>query len=143
MPRFNGPKEAAQLLSSLAPLEAKKIMAEIQKQDPKLLEQILAQLVRLEDLQFIAAKDLMDILKNFPFKYFCWVMRLAPKEVHEHLKKLLTKGMRQELEDILQGPALPKPQVMEKYQELMNLLLQKVQDGTLFLRPDDKNDPLV
>ena len=142
MPRFNGPKEAAELLNSLAPNEAKKIMDEIAKQNPQLLQLILAQLVRLEDLQHISAKDLMELLKSIPFNDFCLVMRLAPKEVTDHLKSILTRGMRQELVDVLEGPAQPKPKVMEKYQVLMSILLKKVQDGTLSLRPDE-NDPLV
>ena len=142
MPRFNGPKEAAELLNALAPNEAKKIMDEIAKQNPQLLQLILAQLVRIEDLQHITAKDLMELLKSIPFNDFCLVMRLAPQEVTDHLKSILTKGMRQELVDVLEGPAQPKPKVMEKYQVLMSILLNKVQDGTLSLRPDE-NDPLV
>ena len=132
-----GPKEAAKLLASLGLENKKKVMDIMQKKDPKMTELIKMSMVDFEDLKHMTPQMLQEFLKEVSIKDLSLALRLGSDDLKHYFLKSVSKSIRQEISDIIDGPPQQKKVVEEAHQKIMDLVREKVEKGQLVLKPED------
>ncbi len=138
MPFKGGPKAAAELLARLPALGRKKVMELIKKRDPVMAETLRKNMVTLDDLRFLTVKMLAELMKEIKPEELGLALRLAQPETCEHILDNVSKRLRAEIEDVMNGPPVKASKAQEAEGKILDLVREKVEKGTLVLRADDK-----
>ncbi|HAZ14279.1 MAG: hypothetical protein A2X86_18815 [Bdellovibrionales bacterium GWA2_49_15] len=133
-----GPKEAARMLALLDPESRKRIMGELEAKDPKTAQVVRTLMVTLDDLKFLTIRMLQEFLKTVSLKELGLALRRSSPELKEHLLSQLSLRMREEVQEILQGPPQPKNIVEDAEKKVLKILLEKVEKGEIVLSKDGK-----
>ncbi len=132
MPQIDGFNQALKLLRSLAPQEQQRLLQAIEKKDAKMAAQLKENLIQIDDLIYMSTTMTLDLLKDVPLEIFARSLRLANKETRQYFLQMVSKGMKKEIEEQLQGPcALEK--ILEAHNQLMQVVTKKVNDGAIIL----------
>ncbi len=131
--RFNGMKEAIEMLSRLDLGSQERLIADIARQDPDMAIKLKANLVTFEDLQFITPKMLPAFLQKINLEELGLALRGAKKQVSEHILKNVSSRMKQDIEEILKGKPRSLNDVLEAQQNIMKIVMQMKEKGEIVL----------
>ncbi|MCB9091152.1 MAG: hypothetical protein H6621_11080 [Halobacteriovoraceae bacterium] len=140
--KFNGFDEALKILQNLMPEEQKKIISGIKKTQPDLAIELEKSLITVEDLKYLTEKMLSEFLRDIDLAELGLVLRIASEEVKNHLFSMLSKNLKQEVEESLKGAPVPMKKVQECHDRIMKIVRHKVENGALVLDPKS-SDKLV
>jgi len=142
MPFRAGPKEAAKMLAALNPQERERILKEIAGRDPHMAEMLVANMVTLEDLKFLTVKMLQEFLREIKLSDLGLALRIGSDELRKNILGKVSSSMREEIQDLLNGPPRRVSEVQEAAGKIVALMLDKVEKGTMILR-NDSDEELV
>jgi len=129
-----GVEEAAKLLSGLSRAQQKKVLTLIAKQDPQMAEKLEELVVSIEDLKYLTTQMLIDLFKQIKLKDIGLSLRIASDEVKNHILDNISKGMREEIEEVLLGPPRLVSEVEEATGRVMKVVKEKVESGEFVLK---------
>ncbi len=134
MPFKAGVKEAAKILAGLDFKQREKILEIIAKKDPRMGDLLRENLVTIDDLQYATVKMLQELLREIKITDLALALRLANSEVQQHILNSISKSMREEIVEVLNGPPLPLEKVRPAYQRVLGVIREKVERGELVLK---------
>jgi len=133
-----GPKAAALMLQGLGSGERKRILDDIRRKDPTMAQAIETHLLTLEDLKKLSVKMLQEFLREVDTQDLGLALRLSSDELRGHLLAMISKGMREDLEQVLKGPLQPVEKVQEAYQRVLAIMNAMQGKGKLVFHDDDQ-----
>jgi len=136
MPFKGGPEAAAKMLAGLDLNQQKKVLADLEKRDPKMAAIIREKMVTFEDLRFITQMMLVDLLKVIKPEQLALALRLGSVDLQEHILKNVSARMKRDMEEILKGPPKRATEVQEVLAKIMHVVRVKVDQGILVLKKE-------
>lgn len=136
-----GVKEAAKMLMGLGPKAQKALLEDIRKRDPKMAALLDENLVSMEDLIYLTPSMLVGLLRDVNLETFGLALRTVDKTVSDKLLKMVSTGIRVEIEDGLKGAPKRVSEVEAAQAEVMDIVRKKIEMGQIVLNPD--GDELV
>ena len=131
-----GVKEAAKMLMGLGPSAQKKLIEEIKLKDPKMAALLEANLVSMEDLQYLTPPMLVSLLRDIPLEKFGLALRTVDQEVVSKLLSMVSTGIKLDIEDGLKGKPQRVSEVEAAQQEILEVVRKKIDLGHISLSPD-------
>ncbi len=131
-----GVKEAAKLLQGLDPIMRTKVFDIIKKQDPNMAEILEKEMVVFDDLKYITQQMLYELLKEINPDDLALALKVASKELQEHILNNLSKRVKEDFLEVLNGPLRVVRDVLEASERVMLVVRKKVDKGELVLSPD-------
>ncbi|MBT3586665.1 MAG: hypothetical protein HN509_17275 [Halobacteriovoraceae bacterium] len=131
-----GPKAAAEMLSGLAPLERAKVLDKIALQDPQMAELLKKCMITLEDLRYLTVQMLSELLREIDLKDLGLALKIASQELKDHILSNISKGMQEEINDVLVGQPQPISKVNEATEKIMEIVRLKADKGELNFNKD-------
>ncbi len=129
-----GVKEAAKMLAGLDMQQREKILELIVEKNPKMAETLRQNLVSIDDLKYATVKMLQEFLREVKLSDLAMALRIASEEVQNHILNSISKSMREEIKEVLDGPPQPVPEVRKSYQKVMEVIQRKAECGELILK---------
>jgi flagellar motor switch protein FliG len=128
-----GLKEARNLLQGLRPNERKKILLDIQQKDPKLAKLLEKNLYQFDDLKYLTPKMLIELLRSISLEKFGLALKCASEELKLFVFSNVSSNMKKDLEEQIKGSLVPVSQVEAAMEEIMQVVVAKVERGELVL----------
>ncbi|MBT4792305.1 MAG: hypothetical protein HON90_12105 [Halobacteriovoraceae bacterium] len=139
---FNGGvKEAAKMLMGLDSMAQKKIIETIRKKDPAMAEKLEANLICMEDLQYLTATMLVGLLRDINLETFGLALRTIDQNITKKIMDMLSTGIKLDIEDGLKGKPRRVSEVEQAQTEILKIVRQKMDMGQIVINPD--GDELV
>ena len=140
---FNGGvKGAAKLLAGLDPVSRQRLFEELSKKDPKIVEVLKKNMVSMEDLILLTVKMIQDLTREIQMKDLGMALRTEKEDLRDHFLNNVSKRMKEEVEEVLNGPPQPLAKVQEAQEKILSLIRAKIEKGEIVLSKDSK-DQLV
>ncbi len=134
-----GPKAAAKLLASLDPEMRKRVYELMKAKDPQMAQIINDMMVQFEDIKYISVKMLQEFLREIDIKDLALGLRIGSDELKDFVLSNVSKGMKSEITDILDGPAQKKSDVLNAQNKIVKILRQKSDEGSIvFVTSEDE-----
>ena len=133
-----GVKEAAKMLMGLGGEARKKLLAEIQKRDPKMAEQLKSNLVSIEDIQFLTPGMLVALLREVDMELFGVALRTVDQDIVDKILNQLSTNMRLEINEGRKGKPMPVSKVEEAQEKVLEILKKKIEQGHIVIDKDEK-----
>lgn len=138
MPFRGGVKEAAKLLSGLDPEGRLRVLALIAQKDPEIAELLKKNLVEFKDLILMTPKMLTEFVTWINTDDLALSLKIEEDEVRKYFMSNLPKGLRRDIEDVLNGPKVEKSKVLEAQEKILQIVREKVDQGKLVLKRDNE-----
>lgn len=135
-----GIREAAKLLAGLDFANRIKVLEIIAQQDPQMAEELRKNMVVLEDLCYLTVKMMQELLQEIKLEDLGLALRIASPELRNHFLDNISKTMRQDLEEILNGPPQPVPKVQEAADKIMEIVKAKIEKGQIVLNKESSEE---
>jgi flagellar motor switch protein FliG len=136
-----GVKEAAKLLLGLGIDAQKKILAQIKTRDPKMAEKLEANLIGMDDLEYITASMLVGLLRDVSLEEFGLALRTVDSNIVEKLLGMVSTGIKLDIEDGLKGKPRKVSDVEAAQENILKTVRDKVAKGHIVL--NHEGDTLV
>lgn len=137
---FNGGvKGAAKLLAGLDPVRRQRLFEELSKKDPKIVEILKKNMVSMEDLILLTVKMIQDLTREIQMKDLGMALRTEKEDLRSHFLNNVSKRMKEEVEEVLNGPAQPLSKVQEAQEKILSLIREKMEKGEIVLSKDNKD----
>lgn len=136
-----GVKEAAKLLMAMGPAAQKKLLEEIRNKDPQMAAKLEANLISIEDLQYLTSSMLVGLLRDVDLEDFGLALRGVDKEISEKILSQVSTGIRLDIEDGLKGPLRRVSEVEAAQAKVLKVLKNKIDMGHIVINP--QGDRLV
>jgi len=136
MPFKGGVKEAAKMLAGLDPQAQERILAEISDKDPRMAEAIREGLVVMEDLQYLTVSMIQELLLEIKLSDLGLALRICSPELRDHITGNVSKNMREEINDVLNGKPQSVSKVYEATARIMQVVKDKMSKGQIVLKKD-------
>lgn len=137
---FNGGvKGAAKLLAGLDPVSRQRLFEELSKKDPKIVEILKKNMVSMEDLILLTVKMIQDLTREIQMKDLGMALRTEKEDLRSHFLNNVSKRMKEEVEEVLNGPAQPLTKVQEAQEKILSLIREKMEKGEIVLSKDNKD----
>lgn len=88
-----GVKEAAKMLQGLGPEGARKLLEDIRKKDPQMAEALEANLISMEDLQYLTPSMLVGLLRDLNLETFGLALRGVDKQITDKLLGMVSTAL--------------------------------------------------
>ena len=96
-----GVKEAAKMLAGLSRAAREKVLDLISKKDPHMAQALHKSMYTFDDLQFLTPLMVIELLRSIKVSDMGLALRISTPELKDHILKNIPRGMRQEIEEIL------------------------------------------
>lgn len=136
-----GVKEAAKMLQGLGVDAAKRLLDDIRKRDPQMAQELEANLISIEDLQYLTPAMLVGLLRDVNLETFGLALRTVDKEIVDKLMSMVSTGIRLDIEDGLKGAPRKVSEVTDAQSKVIAILKEKIDKGHIVINPD--GDTLV
>jgi flagellar motor switch protein FliG len=143
MPFEGGIKAAAAMLAGLNPEERVKVLSRIAERDPQMAEQLKKNMVTFEDLQYITQKMLVELMREISLDDLALGLRLGSDELKNFILSNVSKTIKQDIEDILNGKPQQKNIVLESQENIMKIVRAKLDKGELVFSKDGTGEEYV
>lgn len=140
MGRPGGLKEAAKLLSGLEYENRINVLEIIAKQDPVMAELLKKSMVDFEDLKALTPSMFMDFFKEIPLEKMGLALRIADPELKQHVLSNVSKGMREEMEEVLNGPPRKLSEVTQAVDEILEVTRKMIEKGKIVINKDGTDE---
>jgi flagellar motor switch protein FliG len=141
MPLHGGPKEAAKLLQAMDSEARAKVLSEMEKQNPKMVELIRSYLVSFDDLRFLTQSMMRDLMRKVDIEKFALALRGSRPELIQHVLSLVSANNRKDMEVILHGKPRSVSDVQKAQDEILQVIIPLVESGAWVL--SQEGDKLV
>lgn len=131
-----GVDEAAKMLQGLGSAQAKKLIEQIRQKDPNMAQLLEKNLVKMEDLQYCSAAQLVGLLRDVNLEEFGLALRTVDQSVVDKLMAMVSTGIRLDIEDGLKGPPRKVSEVEAAQSKILDVVRRKVDQGHLILDPE-------
>lgn len=131
-----GIKGAAEMLAGLDLKSRQRVLEEIRSKDPNMAELLEKNMITFEDLVYLTPKMMVELLREIDLQKLALGLRLGSEKLKSHFLNNVSKGAREDIEDILMGPPQSVQKVEEAVEEVMEVVRAKVDRGELVLRDD-------
>lgn len=142
MPFNGGVKGAAKLLASLDPVSRQRLFEELGRKDPNIIEILKKNMVSMEDLVLLTVKMIQDLTREIDMKDLGLALRTEDDDLKQHFLSNISKRMKEDVEEVLNGPPQPLKNVQEAQEKILSLIRAKIEKGEVVLSKDSK-DKLV
>lgn len=132
---------AADMLSGLDKDSQKRVLELMVQKDPEMAKLIEGEMVQIDDLVKLNAKELQEFIKKVSLKDLSLALKSASKETTEHFINNVSKSMALEIKEGVYDTKVPKAEALEAYQRIMEVIRDLVDKGILILNKD--NDEYV
>lgn len=134
MAKFEGGvKAAAKMLAGLTKNIREKILRDMRARDPKMAELINEQIFSFEDLIHLTPTMVIDLLRSVKIKDLALALKTADFNLKEHILTNSPRLIRQEIEDVLNGPLVLVSAVEEAKKRVMEVVILKIEKGEIVL----------
>ena len=141
MPIHGGPKEAAKLLQAMDSEARAKVLSEMEKQNPKMVELIRSYLVSFDDLRFLTQSMMRELMRKVEIEKFALALRGCRPELIQHVLSLVSVNNRKDMEVILHGKPRSINDVQKAQDEILQMIIPLVESGAWIL--SEEGDKLV
>ncbi|MCO4753952.1 MAG: hypothetical protein KC478_05695 [Bacteriovoracaceae bacterium] len=131
-----GVKEAAKMLQGLGVEGARRLLDDIRKRDPAMAQELEANLISMEDLQYLTSSMLVGLLRDVNLETFGLALRTVDKDIVDKLMNMVSTGIRLDIEDGLKGPPRKVSEVTEAQSKILEILKEKIDKGHIVINPD-------
>ena len=137
---FNGGvKGAAKLLAGLEPVSRQRLFEELIKKDPKIVEILKKNMVSMEDLILLTVKMIQELTREIQMKDLGMALRTEKEDLRDHFLNNVSKRMKEEVEEVLNGSPQPLAKVQEAQEKILSLIRAKIEKGEIVLSKDSKD----
>lgn len=136
-----GVKEAAKMLMAMGPEAQRRLLEEIRSKNPLMAEKLEANLVSMEDLQYLTPAMLVGLLRDVALEEFGLALRTVDKEIVEKLLGMVSTGIRLDIEDGLKGKPKKVSEVEAAQAKILKVVKEKIDKGHIVINPE--GDKLV
>ena len=91
----------------------------IAKQDPDMAELLQKNMVLMEDLVLLTVKMIQELLREIKLSDLGLALRIASPELKEHFLNNVSKSMKEEILDVLNGPPQPVSKVQDAAEKIL------------------------
>ena len=130
---INGVKEAVSALQGLSGPERNKLLTQIAAKDPQMAQILKNNLVSFEDLQFITPKMLTELMREIKLNDLAVGLRSSSDELRKFILDHLSKNIKFEIIEILNGPKKKLTEVNKAQEEVLKVLRKKLELGEIVL----------
>jgi flagellar motor switch protein FliG len=134
--KIDGFKEALELLKNLDTESRQRIMMDMAKQNPELVEQLKSHLVSFDDLIYMTASMMRDLLAVVDPLTLGISLRTEDPKIAIKLKSLMSKNNADELEEGMSQGLKPLSEVQKIQSEVMDKINTLVSQGKIVLSAD-------
>jgi flagellar motor switch protein FliG len=134
-----GLKGVVDLLNLLDPNAKNKIISEMEKKDPGTTQIIKNNLLSIDDLKYVSASMIRELLKEISIKELSLALKLAKPETLEHICQNVSKNSAQEIKELILSIPVRKSVAIEALQKVMDSFLKKVDAGLIVLDKGGKD----
>ena len=131
-----GVKEAAKLLVGLGTQAQKKILEQIKAKDPAMAQKLEANLISMDDLQYLTPGMLVGLLRDVSLEEFGLALRAVDKEIVAKLLSTVSTGIKLDIEDGLKGKPRKMSDVETAQDNILKILKEKIDKGHIVINPD-------
>jgi flagellar motor switch protein FliG len=139
MPFQGGVKAAAKMLAGLSKSARDKVLETIFKKDPKMGEALIKNMYVFEDLKYLTPIMVVDLLKAVKPSDMGLALRQASVELKQNILLNSPKLLRQEMEEMINGPLTLVSKVEEAQDKIMTIVLLKIEKGEIILSRESSN----
>ena len=131
-----GVKEAAKLRVGLGTQAQKKILEQIKAKDPVMAQKLEANLVSMDDLQYLTPGMLVGLLRDVSLEEFGLALRTVDQEIVDKILNMVSTGIKLDIEDGLKGKPRKVSDVEAAQENIVKILKAKIDKGHIVLNPD-------
>lgn len=135
-----GIQGAVSLLNGLTAEESNRILKEIAEKSPDLVEKIRDKMVSIGDLKYLTENMLRDLFQTVSLNVVGLAFRVVDNETKEYVFAHISSGMRQEINDILEGPPQKRTDVNSAKQKIVDVLRDKIKEGKIVIDRSGKEE---
>ncbi len=136
-----GMDEAIAMLKILSASESKKLLETIRQKDPFMASELEKGMVKIEDLKYCSAAQMVGLLRDIDLEVFGLALRSVDAEIVDHIMGIVSTGIKLDIEDGLKGPPTAISKVEEAQDKVLKIMQKKIDSGELVL--DSDKDILV
>lgn len=134
--RFGGKEEVAKMLNDLDTEMQKRILSEIEKEDPRLANDVKDLMLGFEDLIRTEDQSLAILLQAVDQKKLALAMRNASPSLKDHIFKNLTKRAGGNIVDLMNNMGPQKLSIVHEAQkEIIEIARALETDGKIRIKP--------
>lgn len=134
-----GFKNASEILSKLTLKERERILEAISKVEPNLAEALSKSFYQFDDLMYLTPKMLVELLREVDLRVFSLALRGAKKQTVEHILQNVSARIRQDINEVLLGPPQLAQRVTEAMDQILEIVISKIEKGQLVLSKDSSD----
>lgn len=140
MDKLNGFKKALAMLSGLSPGERESVLEKMAFKDPKMTEALKKNLITIEDLKLLSQKMLAELLGDIKLDDFALSLRIGSDVLKNYLLENVSKGNRESINEVLQGPPRARSDVEAASSRVMCVVREKYDKGELVFIDPEKDE---
>jgi flagellar motor switch protein FliG len=130
--KLGGSKSVADMLASMDPQSAKKIMSELEAKDPDLALSVRSQMFVFEDISKLSDRDIQEILKKVSQDLLRVALRKASVTVQEKFFGNMSARAAETLkEDIKASAKMRMEDVVKAQDNILQVILKMEEDGVI------------
>lgn len=136
-----GEKHLAQILRHLDLESGSNIMENLNQEDPEMAERIQAQIYNFEELEFLPAKELRQVIEAIP-EIDIWAMALkgAKNNLRQHILSVLSINRSSDIVLRMQElGAVPIKEIEKNRRAIMKKIEELEDDGLVLLRKENES----
>ncbi len=133
MSKINGFEEAKLLLQNLAGSHRDRLLETISQKDPSLAERLKKAMVTFEDLKYLTPEMMRVLLKEVSTEKLGLALRVASKELVEHLLKMVSQNNEKDINAVLKGKPQSVNKVQEAQDQIMDIVREKMKTGEIVI----------
>jgi len=131
--RFNGVAEAVKALSGLDQTSQERIIKEIAEKDPQMAELLANNLISIDDLKFLTTDMIRTLLKDIDPGLMALGLKGQDQEVIDHFLNNISKNMKQDMLDVLEGPKRKLSEVKDAQEKILAIVKEKKKKGEIII----------
>tara|TARA_A100001015_G_scaffold300546_1_gene386088 strand:+ start:1272 stop:1703 length:432 start_codon:yes stop_codon:yes gene_type:complete len=131
--KMGGPDMAAEMLKGLDLEAQERILHKISEKDPLLADLIRKEMLKFEDLRYLTISMIQDLLRSVSGDLLGLAFRAASDELRNHFLNNISKNMKKDILDVLNGPLMPVQKVQEAQRKILDIVQTKINKGEIVI----------
>ena len=136
--RIDGFKAAVEMLQGLNLSEQQALIAEMARKDPEMAVKLKAAIITFDDLIKLTPTMMSDFLRVISTQTLGLALRGASLELQNHLTKMVSRNIREDIDFVLKGKPQALSEVMKAQDEIMQKVRELIDQGKVVLSGNDE-----
>ncbi|MCK5073401.1 MAG: hypothetical protein KAQ98_08260 [Bacteriovoracaceae bacterium] len=138
--RKGGVRDAAKMLSGLDVQNRTRVLESIAERDPEMAELLKQNMVLFDDLKYTTVQMIQELLREIKIEDLALALKIGGDDLKKHFLDNVSRAMREEIEEILNGKPVPMSKVQDAHDRIMKIVRVKVDRGELVLNPGSSEE---